>query len=595
MSVRQNASNTFFRIVSGVMTLWLFLLPLKFGSMAVMPEIGGFYPASWTDYIYTSLPAHSLGIVGAIMLLLALCVKSSACSADLRKLIYVWAILPVLAALPGAINGYFDESLGEIANLAGMGCFMAAAAILGNGDEKNTKYFSAALLLGGLTAAGYGIYQYFYGLDELRRFAMEQYSQGIILSDAIKLKLTDTRVFSTMASSNTFASLLLMTTFPVLFFAWKWSRRIDPPGITWGFFLLIAAGLIIPAMYFSGSRGIIFSLLCAAFMAALSAPGWKKQLKIIVFSALMIAALGIFIYLFYCGRSIASMGERADYIRSSAIMTLQKPFAGNGWGSFFRIHSQIKLSFVGESARDPHNVVAAFAGQCGVFSGLGILFSLLYPLYKLYRYRFSKTLQGAVFWSGAVFFIHSLIDCDWHVPALPAAMGIWFALAIDTAENTEVSNAWKNKKELFFRIFATFLAITSIILNGYVLKGDHALSRLQERLSPQSAESAAQIRHLSVEKVFQNAFIYRSKSAVVHIIRGDYFRSQQNWLQAEKSYLEALKIDPLRPGIYLRLAKLAQVQNKSGEVEAFLLKAHQLAPRNPKYSLEKLRSEVEKL
>ena len=576
------------------MTLWLFLLPLKFGSMAVIPEIGGFYPLEWTDYFYTSMPVYSLGILGSAMLLLAVWVRKTPCTANLQKLVFIWAILPFLAALPGIINGFRDESSGELANLAGMGSFMAASAILGSGDEKNTKYFSAALLLGGLTAAGYGFYQYFYGLDELRNFAEEQYSQGIVLSEAIRLKLTDTRIFSTMASSNTFASLLLMITFPALFFAWKWSRRIDPPGLTWGFFLLIAAGLIVPAMYFSGSRGIIFSLLIAAFTAALTAPGWQKHLKAGVFAALLLMALGIFIYMMLCGRSIASMGERADYIRSAGIMTIEKPLYGNGWGSFFRTHMQIKSSGIGESARDPHNVVAAFAGQCGVVSGLCILFTLLYPLYKLYRFRFSKTLQGAIFWSGVVFFSHSLIDCDWHVPALPAAMGIWFALADDEPDQNPLP-VQKKRNWIFFRIAALLLAAVSMILNIYVLKGDHALSMLQERLAPQSAESAKAIRHLSVEKAFQNAFAYRPDSSVVYVLRGDYFRSRQDLIQAEKFYLQALKTDPCRPGIYVRLAKLSQLQQKFDDADKYLQKAHQLAPRNPKYALETLRSEVKKL
>ena len=98
-----------------------------------------------------------------------------------------------------------------------------------------------------------------------------------------------------------------------------------------------------------------------------------------------------------------------------------------------------------------------------------------------------------------------------------------------------------------------------------------------------------------MEKAFQNAFAYRQDSSVIYVLRGDYFRSRQDLIQAEKFYLQALKTDPCRPGIYVRLAKLSQLQQKFDDADKYLQKAHQLAPRNPKYALETLRSEVKKL
>ena len=55
-----------------VMTILIFLLPVKFGGLAVMPESPGFYPLLWTDWIFVAFPPHALGIVGAYMLLWAL-------------------------------------------------------------------------------------------------------------------------------------------------------------------------------------------------------------------------------------------------------------------------------------------------------------------------------------------------------------------------------------------------------------------------------------------------------------------------------------------------------------------------------------------
>ena len=52
--------------------LLFFLLPLKFGGLAVMPESGGYYPENLTDWLFITMPPHSLAFAGMLMLLLAL-------------------------------------------------------------------------------------------------------------------------------------------------------------------------------------------------------------------------------------------------------------------------------------------------------------------------------------------------------------------------------------------------------------------------------------------------------------------------------------------------------------------------------------------
>ena len=68
------------KIVDWLLALLLFLLPVKFGGLAVMPESGGFYPDNFSDWLYLPLPPHSLAFFGSAILILALFRNSPAVS-----------------------------------------------------------------------------------------------------------------------------------------------------------------------------------------------------------------------------------------------------------------------------------------------------------------------------------------------------------------------------------------------------------------------------------------------------------------------------------------------------------------------------------
>jgi tetratricopeptide (TPR) repeat protein len=274
------------------------------------------------------------------------------------------------------------------------------------------------------------------------------------------------------------------------------------------------------------------------------------------------------------------MGERADYLRTSAILCMEHPLAGAGWGNFFRTHMRIKKSDVVESARDPHNVVAAFAGQCGIPAGLAILAVLIAPLAMLWKERFRKNLQSAVFWCGTVFTLHSLIDCDWQVPALIALMGSLYACAISQlpAEPLPKGKIWL--------ITAAVIVITGGVFTSYrYIAGDAALSKLQDKVNPPSKDTALLLASFSVEKLAADAAGYRPDSAVIPLTLGDWYFRRGNLTAAEKHYLHALKLDPCRPALHARLAQIKLRQNNLPEAQKYMLEAHRLFPKNPEYKL----------
>ncbi|MBR7130390.1 MAG: hypothetical protein IKC82_00165 [Lentisphaeria bacterium] len=575
------------KTVDWLLALLLFSLPVKFGGLAVMPEAGGFYPAHPIDWLYLPFPPHSLAFAGMLMLLLALfTVKKKEYSPRLWIFAGAWMIIPALAALPGGIRGESVILTGELSLLLGCGSVIAAAALILSDRPERAMFFAGAILAGGVFTALYGWHQHLVTLDETRRFVAEQEAAGIAVSEGMHLKLTDPRIYSTLASSNTLASLLMMMAILGGFCGSRWSKSVSPPRTSRIFFLLLNCAVWLPVLALTRSRSVILCLSAAGLLALFSHPKISWRWRIAGFAAgLVIIAGGVF-YAVHYGRGVASMGERADYWRTCAILCREYPLTGAGWGEFFRTHMQIKVSAVDESARDPHNVVAAFASQCGIPSGLLMLAILIYPLVLLWKRRFQKSLAGAVFWCGVIFTIHSFIDCDWQVPALIAVMGVLYAIGI--VENGEKPLSLPGAG---FALAATVIlgAAAAGVWQSYIyLAGDKALSRLQDKVHPPTRQIAADLAPFTVEYLAGEAAKYRPASAVIPMITGDWYYQCGDLAAAETAFYRALELDPVRPAAYMRLARIALHRGDALKAESFRQQAQKLFPRSRHYTVKSL-------
>lgn len=578
MDSGKNGSLT--RITGSVMTALIFLLPLKFGGLAAMPESGGFYPDDLFSWIFVTFPPHSLGIFGALILILTLCSVRRP-TRPVARMILLWCVVPTLAALPGIFRGYSDESWGEISNLLGIGAFGAAAGLLVSADRVWGRRFAVALFAGGLATAAYGIHQYFFGLDEMRQFAAERMKNGAEVPIALQKKLEDPRIFATMASSNALTSLMLMMLPLAALFAWEWGAKFTPVRVSRPLFAAVFFIPIIVNMIFAAARASILCLVLAAIIAAFSAPRLAGKYRLIAaIAAGLILTCGIFFAAKF-GRGFGSMAERADYLRTSAILTAAHPFSGGGWGNFFRTHMRIKLTDTDEAARDPHNVVAAFASQAGILSGIAMLAVLILPLIPLWKHRFSPGLPMAAFWCGVFFSLHSLMDCDWHVPALPPAMMIlYFAALAEVLPPAELSF----RASLTLKTILAILCVAALSVNVHYLNGDRELSRIADILNPPKPETAPGFSE--AKDCFARARSLRPHSPTIRHLEGDWHARRGNFDAARLCYLEAARLDPLRPGAWAALARIADIRGDRKTAEELMKKAHDLFPKNKKYTLK---------
>ena len=581
--------------------LLLFLLPIKFGGLAVITDCGGFYPEFFSDWLWVTWPPHALAFFGSALLALTL-FSAGAALPDRRTRIFAWAwtLLPALAALPGGIRGEGLILLGELSLLLGCGSVILSVLLLSRAAPENRDLFAAAVFFGGAAAALSGWYQQLVGLEEMRRFAAEQYAAGIRISEAIRLKLDDPRICGAMGSCNILASMLMLM-FPLGWYLIpRWSERIAPPEKTRWLLAVLFAALTVPVLVLTRSRSALFCPLGAAALALLSHPALPRKARtagVTLALTLLIGGTLFAVWLSKGGMDIhsayqrsiraASLGERADYLRTSAILCADHPLTGAGWGGFFRTHMRIKLSQVDESARDPHNIAASFAGQCGVLSGAAMLFVLILPLALLWKRRFTATLAGAVFWCGVLFTLHSLIDCDWQVPATVAAMGSLYACALADPP-TEAAGSGSKAARAGMLLLGVVLILGGVWSSRHYLAGDAALSRLTDKIDPPTPETAAALAGYSVEELASEASALRPASAAIPMYLGDWYLRSGDLARAGEQYRRALELDPVRPAACFRLAIIALRRGDREEAVRLLGEARRLFPKSDDYTWENL-------
>lgn len=249
----------------GVVGLLTLLLPLKFASLAVMPEATSFFPGYWSAYIDITWPAHSFGLFSGAALFLALTVFGWRAASPLRspcgRTMLLWALGLPLAALPGLINcDTPDYGIWEILHLAGVGAYLWALYLVLACRPEWRKTFLWLLAAGAGLVVYSGLRQYFVGFAETREFARRQYEEGILISEILRIKLEDDRVFATFASCNVLAGYLVLVIPPVCYTLWRFGDRFEPEKVSRPLLAGIGAVFLGAVLLLTRGRGALLAL-----------------------------------------------------------------------------------------------------------------------------------------------------------------------------------------------------------------------------------------------------------------------------------------------------------------------------------------------
>jgi len=562
--------------------LLVFLLPLKFGSLAVMPEAAGFFPSDLFSWLIINWPAHSFGVFSGAALLLGLTVCRVPVKCTFRSLTALFWVAGFSAAgLAGLINsGAPFYAGGELAHLLGVSAFCGAAYLFLAGDDAGLwrGRFTAALAFGVLLLCVNGLHQYFFGFSEMRDFIARQEAGGIAVSPVLRAKVADDRVYAAMVSANVLGGFLLLTV-PVAVMAFrKMGRHFDPVRISVPLFTCV---MLIPAaavFLMTKTRGAFLCALVTGALYALTRP-WKRWIRLSLLAVLCLAVAGGALYIRRAGRGFGSFEERADYLRTACLMLPEKPLTGHGWGEFFYRHMREKTTDTDESAHDPHNVFLSLILQAGLPAGAAASAALLLPLIVLGRRRRENDAgANAVLWGGIAFVLHCCCDINMQIPACLAAAGMLFIAFAPDEPLTEKTPG------LFPRLAALLLLAAagagSFWLNGRCLAGDVAYSALFDMLHAPPGERPGEELIL---RQWRRVESLRKTHPFACNLMADHCLAAGDLDRAEAFLQESLKRDPRRPAVYARLAKIAEARREPARAALFGRMAYRLFPTHPVY------------
>ena len=568
-----------------------FLLPLKFGIFAGLPEATAFFPEDLFSYLVINWPATAFGLLTAPALLLCLAAFPDACG-RYRSLAWIFALLWSAGLLLGALPGLcgissWDFAVLQFNHFGGIGCYALAVYLLAAGSAERRRHLLAALSGGFLLTVWFGIEQYFWGFARSRAYLEQQAANGVIVGEVLQARTDDNRVFATFTSCNSLAGYLLLMTPLMSVLAWKLGQKVEPARISRLLFAAVAGGGGFTVFLLTKSRAGFLALALTAVLVLLAIPlkRWKKA--VLIGGIVCFGLVGTW-YIHAHGRGFLSMTARADYLRSSAILLASSPLTGCGWGEFFFEHVRIKKVQDKEAAHDPHNLLATQA-QAGTGAVLIALAGMILPFAVWYcrRKRGTLTTEDRAAMIGiTAFLLHAMMDIDIQIPGLMAS---YFALAtlFLCRESGEETPELPRRKPVTAAVLCA-----GVLLAGWAwysssreLRGEMALEALHSvtRLQELTPEERRQVTPERVNRALLNAVASRPDSSQPWVSAGDYYFSIGDLDQADALYAEALKRAPKRASLYAVRARVALLRGDRAAAETLLEKAVALFPNHPGY------------
>ncbi len=590
-------------VVAWMIIIITVLLPLKFGTLAGLPEVSSYYPPDGFSWMIITWPAISFPMVSGGLLLLALAVfpvrfQNSRVAFTVTTL---W-LLVAFVSITGAVNAStVDYVIVYVVHIFGFAAFGAATWLMLSNLPEFKRVLLWSIVIGAVLTAVFGIEQMFSGFEETRKFVenQEQLYMSSVSGD-LKSRVWDNRVFSTFASCNSLAGYMLLTMPLCFFLCWQLCGRIEPSKITRSVFMPLLALLMGMVFFATVSRGAFLMLVLACVIFIMIFPV-RKSIRIAVFvlvpSVIIVGAL----YIAFAGRGFNSMLVRFDYVYTSFLMFLSHPWLGTGWGDFFHDHMLLKLTVSREAPHTAHNILMDFLGQSGIAGFAACLAAIVYPfikiagkIYNTARNSLFTSLDSYVIYGLIAYFIHSLMDVNLQIPAsMATALALMVTMTVPDEKTQPPNDRKKSSSTLAVNLFAAaamlFAGLVALCGGFHLLKADYAFSRLSDLCSPQgkTREEYFSVTPEQVKRELVNCVEIRPYSPFPWAAAADFMLSRGYSDIAEDFYNKARELSPQRSFIYFRLYILQKALGREAEAQQNLEMARKLFPHNSDYRQDK--------
>ena len=579
-----------------------FLLPLKFGTTAGIPEMPMTYWTELAGIIVAAWPVLLFSFFAAVTLALAILFtpRPEQPSAELRLYGWLW-LLTVAATLPGWIHcTTWDFAALNTAHVLGMLCWTLALIRVLDSDRGFARFLIAAIITGLVFSVYSAFSQYLTGFDDTLKFIQEKEAKsGVsILEGQFGNRLKESRVSGDFSICNSYAGYLVMI-FPLLLAKlWQVGGRVTPPLPARLILTLPCLGVLLFLLKETGSRGGVLALLGGGFLV-LPCLKLARKWKILLWS-LVPCGLAAFYLLVKFGRGFNSMLIRFDYFQAAFRMMLLRPFTGAGWGEFLNDYLILKNVVNDEAPHSPHNFILTLGSQCGIpvflLSTLLLAIPLIAALAALTRRCKEESPSQAageiaMVWGLGGWTIHSMLELNYETTG---SWGLAAVLSVLILSRTElppvkrlpVSLTGSKASHLVFLLFSAAAAGITLTYLPPVIKAEmnydalHSMTDIRFAADPASAGKVqpAVVRDALAKCDPRSPFPYAAVSS--------YFQSLGPYFTADALEMldNAIKLTPKRSAYYYRKYRMLDAfPSRKAEAEAALNKARELSPKNPQY------------
>lgn len=217
-SKTENSFSLFIKYgIFAVVSLLVFIFPLKF-SLPFAEGFSAVFPLDFTEWVFFSWPefmAYALILAASLLTLLKIYLK--------KELVFykdTFSLLLMIFFLLVGVSFFF--SLNHYRSTVFFIRFVSVCILYfvvkeNAVDFKLWRFIVIVMIASAIVVSVYGLYQFFYGLNDARIYVMKAAESGFVFSDELMQRLSGNRIFSTFVYPNALSAYLLFV-LPMIFF-----------------------------------------------------------------------------------------------------------------------------------------------------------------------------------------------------------------------------------------------------------------------------------------------------------------------------------------------------------------------------------------
>lgn len=566
-----------------LLTLAVFVAPLKFGTVTTAGEVALFPSNGWEWFLSPWPPFLAPTMAGVVLLAAVALLPVPIASRRAWLVPGAWLLCALVTAIGFCHTTEWDSALLLFAHGLGVAAFAAAAFWILAADRDAAPWVLAALVAGSALSAASGLNQVWGGglADTLAYVQKQAAENGQNVHPDLMNRLVQHRAFGPFVYPNSFAAHLILTLPVTVVLAWRAGGFFQPTRISRPLFAGSMLFLLGAALWLSGSRAAMLAFGAGGALAALLAQipqrwKWAMAAGAILAAAGLLAAVNQ-------GRKLESLGARLEYYRAAVVMFTEHPVAGVGLGEFFPHYMRLK-SRGAEETRQPHSMLLGAAAQCGSAGALAVLGCLALPFLLSNRRATGGTavatpnpwLVWAVQAGLLAWGLHAQADFDSEIPGTVFLVAILpLTVLLGRERSCESSPAMGPARRRLLGVVAVLLAGTAMT-GIWRWPGEQAYQALSVRVN----DPAVQLDTLWDEAVHAGGLLPFSPYPFAQL--GSRAAAQDNHALALRAYAEASRRTPHRAAFHLHVAEEALSTGELRTAETALRQAHQWYPYSPR-------------